>query len=188
MKTFAFLAGFGALALAGCKPSGSPPAPPAATAALPAGAVGSAPAWHLQDLAGQPVSSDQFKGKVVVLDFWATWCKPCTREIPGLVELQKKYADDGLVVICVALDEPGKSALKAPAVVQRYVTKYLVSYPIVLGDDKVQADFGGLDAIPTTFIINRDGVIRDKKVGALPAAQFERRILKVLKPAALAGT
>jgi thiol-disulfide isomerase/thioredoxin len=186
MKMFVFLAGLGLLALAGCKPAGSPPPRPAAASAAP-GAVGTAPAWHLQDLAGQPVSSDQFKGKVVVLDFWATWCKPCTREIPGLVELQKKYADEGLVVVGVALDEPGKSALKAPAVVQRYVANYLVSYPIVLGDDKVQADFGGMDAIPTTFIIDRDGVIRDKKVGALPPAQFERRVLKVLKPAALAG-
>jgi thiol-disulfide isomerase/thioredoxin len=186
MKMLAFLAGLGALALAGCKPAGAPPRPPSAVAAAP-GAVGSAPAWHLQDLAGQPVSSDQFKGKVVVLDFWATWCKPCTREIPALVELQKKYADDGLVVIGVALDEPGKSAPKAHAVIQRYVARYLVSYPIVLGDDKIQADFGGVDPIPTTFIIDRDGIIRDKKVGALPAAQFERRVLKVLKPSALAG-
>jgi thiol-disulfide isomerase/thioredoxin len=181
MKTSAFLAGLTLLALgwAGCKPDAVPPT---------AGVLGSAPAWHLRDLAGQPVDSEQFKGKVVVLDFWATWCGPCTHEMPGLVDLQKKYAGDGLVVIGVALDEPGTSALKVPAVVKRYVAKYLVSYPIVIGDDKVQADFGGMDAIPTTFIIDRDGVIRDKKVGALPAAQFERRILKVLKPeAAKAG-
>jgi len=182
----AFLAALGLLALGagGCKPADSARATAAVAAPAP-GSVGlSAPAWHLEDLAGRPVDSPQFKGKVVVLDLWATWCGPCTREIPGLVELQKKYAGDGLVVIGVALDEPGRSPLKAPAVVKRYVTKYLVSYLIVLGDDKVQADFGGMDAIPTTFIIDRDGVIRDKKVGALPAAQFERRVLKVLKPAA----
>ena len=74
--------------------------------------LGSAPSWRLRDLDGNEVSSDQFKGKVVVLDFWATWCGPCRQEIPGYVELQKKYAADGLVVIGVSLDEGGPAVVK----------------------------------------------------------------------------
>ena len=68
-----------------------------------------APAWTLRDLAGKPVNSDQFKGKVVVIDFWATWCPPCRKEIPGFVDLHRRYADKGLVIVGIALDRMGPS-------------------------------------------------------------------------------
>ena len=114
-----------------------------------------APSWSLKDLEGNLVSSDQFKGKVVVIDFWATWCGPCRQEIPGYVELQKKYAADGLVIIGVSLDQAGASVV--------------------------------IDAIPSTFIIDRDGLIRDQKVGSVRTADFEKRILKVLMPGKAQG-
>jgi thiol-disulfide isomerase/thioredoxin len=136
-----------------------------------------APAWHLKDLAGNEVRSDDFKGKVVVLDFWAVWCGPCKQEIPGYVDLQKKYARDGLVIIGVVFDQ------EAPAAVKKFVDRYLVSYKIVLGNDEMENAFGGMDAIPTTFLIDRDGNIRDRKVGSVPAAEYEKRILRYLKPA-----
>jgi peroxiredoxin len=143
-----------------------------------------APDWKLKDVNGNVVSSDQFKGKLVVVDFWATWCGPCRMEIPGYVKLQKKYAKDGLVIVGMSVDQQG------PGVVKRFIEKNKVDYQIVMADDDVTAAFGGdegIQAIPTTFIIDRDGKIRDQKVGAEETAEYERTILKYLKPAAAAS-
>jgi peroxiredoxin len=138
-----------------------------------------APAWSLKDTDGKTVSSDQFKGKVVVLDFWATWCTPCRAEIPGYIELQKKYAADGLVVVGVSMDQDGA------LVVRKFMANQGVNYTVVLGaDSNIASDYGDISVIPTTFIIDREGRIRDKKVGEVPTDEFEKRILAVLKPAA----
>jgi thiol-disulfide isomerase/thioredoxin len=134
-----------------------------------------APVWKLKDVEGKLISSETFKGKVVVVDFWATWCPPCRAEIPGYIELQKKYGKDGLVIIGVSLDQKG------PSVVKPFMEKFGINYQIVMGDDDIAAAFGGMDAIPTTFIIDRAGIIRDRKVGAEPTAQYEQRILALLK-------
>jgi thiol-disulfide isomerase/thioredoxin len=136
-----------------------------------------APAWHLTDLDGHVLSSADFKGKVVVLDFWAVWCAPCKTEIPGYVDLQKKYGADGLVIIGVVYDK------EEPARVKQFVDQYQVSYRIALGNDEIENAFGGMDSIPTTFLIDRDGIIRDRKVGTLSTAEYEKRILRYLKPA-----
>lgn len=143
-----------------------------AAAALPV--IAPAPAWKLKDLDGKLVSSDEFKGKVVVVDFWATWCPPCRAEIPGYVDLYKKYGKDRLAIVGVSLDESG------PAAVKEFVKKFNINYPIVMGDTDVVGAFGGMDAIPTTFLIDRTGQIRDKKVGAMDAEQYERKIAAVL--------
>jgi len=134
-----------------------------------------APVWKLKDVEGKVISSETFKGKVVVVDFWATWCPPCRAEIPGYIELQKKYGKDGLVIIGVSLDQKG------PAVVKPFIEKFGINYQIVMGDDDITAAFGGMDAIPTTFIIDRAGIIRDRKVGAEPTEDYEKRIVAVLK-------
>ena len=133
-----------------------------------------APAWSLPDLAGEPVSSAQFKGKVVVVDFWATWCGPCVEEIPGYIALQAKYGKDGLVIIGISLDRRG------PEAVRKFVAKHGMNYTVLMGDAAVVEAFGNFDAIPTTFIIDREGGIRERKTGAMPAADFEKLVLQYL--------
>lgn len=147
-------------------------AAPKTAMALPK--IGPAPAWQLPDLSGAKISSEQFKGKVVVIDFWATWCPPCREEIPGYIALANKYGKDGLVIVGISLDQAG------PDVVKAYAAKTGINYPLVMGDDKVVAAFGGVEGIPTTFLIDRDGQIRDRKVGLVETAEYEKRIRAVL--------
>lgn len=135
-----------------------------------------APAWKLKDVDGKVVRSDQFKGKVVIVDFWATWCPPCRVEIPGYIALQDKYRADGLVVIGISLDRQG------PRVVRKFIADHKVNYLMVMADDDVQAAFGEMEGIPTTFIIDRDGMIRERKTGLEDAAAYEKTVLGYLKP------
>jgi thiol-disulfide isomerase/thioredoxin len=140
-----------------------------------AAAPKAAPGWKLKDVDGNPVDLGEFKGKVVILDFWATWCPPCRTEIPGYVALQKKYGADGLVVIGVSVDTDG------PALVKKFAKDIGINYMIVMADDDIQTAYGPILGYPTTFIIDRSGLIRDKKLGRMPAADFEKRVLAVLR-------
>lgn len=134
-----------------------------------------APALTFQDLAtGAKVDLAGLKGKVVVVDFWATWCGPCRGEIPGYVALQEKYGKDGLVVIGVSLDQAG------PAVVKKFAKENRINYTLVMGDDKAIDAFGGFDVIPTTFLIGRDGKIRHQKSGAMPHEEYEALVKQAL--------
>jgi len=137
--------------------------------------LGKAPAWKLKDLQGKEVSSADFKGKVVVVDFWATWCPPCRAEIPGYIALQKKYADKGLVIVGISVDEDGAK------VVAPFAKAKGMNYPVLLFNDDVVTAFGGIEGIPTTFLIDQAGNIRDKKVGMVEEADYEKRIVQLLK-------
>jgi peroxiredoxin len=134
-----------------------------------------APAWKLKDLDGHVVSSEQFKGKVVVIDFWATWCAPCLEEVPGYVALQKKYGPAGLVVIGVSVDRRG------PVYVKEFAAAHGINYTLVMADETVMEAFGNIEAIPTTFLINREGRILDRKTGAVPPEEYEKRVQSALK-------
>lgn len=133
-----------------------------------------APSWTLQNLEGQTVSSEAFEGKVVILDFWATWCPPCREEIPGFIELQKQYGADGLVVVGVAYDQEGAK------VVAPFVEKTGINYPVLLGTEEMADRFGGIEGFPTTFIIDRQSQVVARHVGYRPKSVFEKEIQPLL--------
>ena len=133
-----------------------------------------APRLQLQSIEGKTVRLSDYKGKVVVLNFWATWCPPCREEIPDLVSLQKQYAARGVVVLGVSMDEGG------PAKVARFAKKYGINYPVVMGDEKTSENFGGIQVLPTTFIIDREGNIVDGLQGGADRAGFEEKIKPIL--------
>jgi len=124
----------------------------------------------LKDIHGKPFSLSDYKGKVVLLDFWATWCPPCLKEIPGIIELYDTYKSRGLAVIGVSMDESTSD-------VKRFARRLKINYPILLGagrDDLVPA-FGELP-LPTSFVIARDGRICSKHDGLTPKEDLEREI------------
>ena len=135
-----------------------------------------AAAWKLPDVNGKTVSSADFKGKVVVLDFWATWCPPCRAEIPGFIDLQNQYGKDGVAIIGASVD--GKDEIAA---IKKFVDKFGVNYPVVLADDDTVRAFGGVDALPTTFIIDREGRIVSRHLGFTEKAELEREIKMLLR-------
>ncbi len=116
-----------------------------------------APDFTLESINGDTIKLSDYRGKVVILDFWATWCRPCVMEIPHYKELYEAYKDSGLAIIGIALDKPQK--------VVSFVDRFEVNYPIAVGDRSLAAEYGGIRAIPTTFVLDQDGKIYKKYVG-----------------------
>lgn len=129
-----------------------------------------APTWNLKSLDGQDLRSADFAGKIQVINFWATWCPPCVAEIPGLIELQKRHEQDGLVVIGISLDQNGAEAVKA------FVEKKKMAYPVALAAGGVEKAFGEFDGIPTTFVVDRHGTIRSMHIGYASGDEFEKMV------------
>lgn len=128
-----------------------------------------APDFTITDFTGQKLTLSQYKGKVVLLDFWASWCTPCQAEIPKFIEWQKKYGDQGLQVIGISMDDDEKAARK-------FVERLKPNYPIAMGNAKLAASYGGILGLPANLIINRSGRVRSKYVGATDLDALEREI------------
>lgn len=133
-----------------------------------------APSWELNDLQGQSVRSSDLEGKVVVLGFWATWCPPCRKEVPGFIELQKEFGDEDVVVVGVSLDQGG------PEVVAPFVEATGINYAVLMGDAEMVEAYGGIPSIPTTFLIDRTGRIVERFVGYTSKSRFEASIRELL--------
>lgn len=144
-----------------------------------------APDFELPDLKGGKVHGADFKNKVLLVNFWATWCAPCIVEIPWFTEFQQKYGPQGLQVIGISLDETGSKD------VTPFVQKHKMTYPILLGDDKTAELFGGILGLPTTFLVDRNGKYYAMHRGLVSREGVEEELQTLLgasSPAAPAAT
>ena len=132
-----------------------------------------APDLNLRDLDGNTVKLSDFKGKVIILDFFATWCPPCKQETPDFIELQRQYGDQGFVMIGVSLSRMGDT--------QGFARDFGVNYLILIADSYAATVYGPLRSIPTTFIIDKDFKIAKKYIGYRPKEVFENDIRELLK-------
>ena len=130
--------------------------------------------FTLADANGAKVSLADYKGKVVLLNFWATWCGPCKVEIPWFIEFNKTYKDRGLVVVGVSLDDDGWKSVKP------YLAEKKIDYTVVVGNDAVSKSYGDVDSLPTTFIIDRDGRIAFMHTGLVGRDMYEAEIRSLL--------
>jgi peroxiredoxin len=133
-----------------------------------------APEFALKDTAGNTLRLADLRGKAVLLNFWATWCPPCKVEIPWFIELQKRYGPQGLQVVGVAMDESSKEA------VAKFAREQGINYTIVHGDDQVGDSYGGIQALPTTFYIGRDGKIVKRVFGLASHKEVEESVRAAL--------
>ena len=132
-----------------------------------------APPFLVRDLSGNVVSTAALKGKVVLLNFWATWCGPCREEIPEMIKLQAQYKDT-LVVIGASEDEA------PPEQVAKFAQKAGINYPVIMSSEQLEREYGGVAALPTTFVINADGRVVQKNVGVYPFDFYDMEVRSVM--------
>ena len=129
-----------------------------------------APDFALPDLEGKTVRLSDFKGKVIILDFWATWCPPCVKEIPHFIELYEQYKENGFQMIGIAIQSGSASN------VRQFAEEHGINYPILMGNREITREYGGINAIPTTFVIDRQGRIVEKYIGYRAKEIFEKQL------------
>lgn len=151
-------------------------APPSTSADLaPNSARKTSPDFTLTDSTGAPIRLSGYKGRVVVLDFWATWCHGCKEEIPWYMNFQNKYKDSGLSVVGVSLDDDGWKSVKP------FLAEQKVNYTVVIGKWDEMAKRFGFDQLPVTLLIDREGRIADSHTGMIDKDAFEKEIQILLK-------
>jgi peroxiredoxin len=155
---------------------GAPAAPASNSTASLQGSVqgAAAPDFTLKSLDGKDVRLSDFKGKAVLLNFWATYCQPCKIEMPWFAELQKQYAPQGLEIVGVAMDDV------PPETIKKFASDLGVNYPILIGKESVADLYGGMQFLPTTFYIDRQGKIVDRVFGLVSHSEIESNIKKAL--------
>jgi cytochrome c biogenesis protein CcmG/thiol:disulfide interchange protein DsbE len=145
-----------------------------------------APAFSLVDVDGKKISLAKYRGKAVLINFWATWCAPCKIETPWLVELRNKYASQGFEVLGVDTEgddlKPGDSAglAKEKAAVAQFVQQMKVPYPMLMNGDSISTPYGGLDELPTSFFVDRKGTVVAAQLGLTSESDIEGNIKKAL--------
>ncbi len=163
-----------AFGLAGLKqhPAGPPQSKPAAIA----GEIGShLPGFSVRDLRGRTISSSDLRGKVVLIDFWATWCQPCKKEMPGYQKLVDRYGQRGFVVIGFKLDT--MADVEEPLA---FAKKLGIRYPLAVATEDLKQKFGGIEGLPTTLLYDRQGALRQKVIGFEYTDVFEAALKPLL--------
>jgi peroxiredoxin len=133
-----------------------------------------APGFSLTDLDDQPLDLGNYRGKVVLLDFWATWCAPCRKDIPRFIAMQEKYHRQGFQVIGISMDD-------GPKPVQEFYREFKMNYPVALGTEQLAEAYGGVLGLPVTFLIDRNGRVVAKHTGAVEMAKVEQEIQSLLQ-------
>jgi cytochrome c biogenesis protein CcmG/thiol:disulfide interchange protein DsbE len=136
-----------------------------------------APEFTLKDADGRTVTLADYKGKVILLNFWATWCGPCKIEIPWFIDFEQKYKDRGFAVLGVSMDEEGWEIVKP------YIEKNKLNYRVLMGNDGVATLYGGVESLPTTFVIDHEGRITSTHIGLVSKSDYENEIVHLLDSA-----
>jgi len=147
---------------------------PAEVTVQPIGKRRTAASFTLEDAHGEDVKLSGYQGKVVLLNFWATWCEPCNLEIPWFIDFERKYQVQGLAVLGVSMDESGWKAVRP------YAQARKMNYPVMLASRQMAEQYGGVDALPTTFLIDRSGNIAAKYIGVANRSTYEAKIQQLL--------
>ena len=133
-----------------------------------------APDFTLKDAMGRPVKLSDYKGKVVLLNFWATWCGPCKIEIPWFIEFEQTFKDKGFAVLGVSMDEEGWDIVKP------YLERSKINYRVLIGDDMTAQNYGGVDSLPTSFLLDKEGRIAATHVGLVSKSVYQNDINTLL--------
>jgi len=145
-----------------------------------------APKFALEDLSGKKVSIENYKGKAVLINFWATWCGPCKIETPWLVELRNKYAGQGFEILGISTEgedlkkDDNAGWAKDKAAIAKFVDQEKVPYPMLMDGDSISQEYGGLDAMPTSFFVDRKGTVVAAQMGLTSESEIEANIQKAL--------
>jgi len=132
-----------------------------------------APDFTLKNLKGEDVRLSDLKGKIVFINFWATWCGPCRTEVPAFIELQEEFGSENLAILGISVDQGDLS------VVEKFAKSYNINYEILYADAEVVGTYGGIRSIPTTFVVDREGYLRDRQVG-FPGKEYFVQVVNFL--------